>query len=108
MTPHSHLWDNAQVSPEFATVYLRLGLELKTKTQTQSKPHGPPTEITDLLSGPGEAQVLTVLWQKEFTERQSEKVRSGFIQKKHSTERAAEAVAEGPVQPQNVLWLLFM
>ena len=35
--------------------------------------HGLPTEITHLVSGPNEAQVLHVLSQKEFSERQSDR-----------------------------------
>ena len=38
-----------------------------------------PTEVTLLVSGPDEAQVLDFSLQKEFSERQSDRVRSGFI-----------------------------
>ena len=34
------------------------------------KVHGLPTEITDLVSGPKEPQVLDASLQKEFSERQ--------------------------------------
>ena len=40
---------------------------------------GLPTEITLLVSGPDEAQVLDVSLHKEFSERQSGRIRSGFI-----------------------------
>ena len=45
-------------------------------TGTQSQPKPPkslPTEITNLVSGPNEAQVLDVSSQKEFSERYSER-----------------------------------
>ena len=42
------------------------------RTGTQPKP-GLPTEITDLVSGPNEAQALDVSSQKEFSERQSDR-----------------------------------
>ena len=38
-----------------------------------AKTHGLPTEITDLVSGPNEAQVPDVSSQKEFSERQSDR-----------------------------------
>ena len=39
-----------------------------------AKTLGLPTEITDLVSGPNEAQVLDVSSQKEFSERQSDRL----------------------------------
>ena len=38
-----------------------------------AKPHGFPTEITNLVSGPNKVQVLDVSSQKEFSERQSDR-----------------------------------
>ena len=38
-----------------------------------AKIHSLPTEITDLVSGPNEAQVLDISSQKEFSERQSDR-----------------------------------
>ena len=38
-----------------------------------AKTHSLPTEITHLVSGPNEAQVLDVSSQKEFSERQSDR-----------------------------------
>ena len=38
----------------------------------QPKPHGLPTEITDLVSGPTETLVLGVSPQRGFSERQSD------------------------------------
>ena len=38
-----------------------------------AKTHSLPTEITDLVSEPNEAQVLDVSSQKEFSERQRER-----------------------------------
>ena len=38
-----------------------------------AKTHSLPTEITHLVSGLNEAQVLDVSWQKEFSERQSDR-----------------------------------
>ena len=43
------------------------------ETQTKPKSHSLPTEITDLVSGPNEAQVLDVSSQKEFNERKSDR-----------------------------------
>ena len=43
------------------------------------KNHGLPTEITYLVSQPNKAQVLDVLSQKEFSERQTNRLKSGFI-----------------------------
>ena len=37
------------------------------------KVHGLPTEITDLVSGPKEAQVPDASLQKEFSERQGDR-----------------------------------
>ena len=69
--------------------------------------HGSPTEVTDLLSGPSEAQVLTVLWQKEFSERQSEK--EWFYSERNALHRVCcRGCCRGRVQPQNVVWLVFM
>ena len=38
-----------------------------------AKTLGLPTEITDLVTGPNEAQVLDISSQKEFSERQSDR-----------------------------------
>ena len=46
-------------------------LNPRARTRTQPKP-GLPTEITHLVSGLNEAQVLDVSSQKEFSERQSD------------------------------------
>ena len=72
------------------TVHLRLGLEpmrpeLKPGLNAdwdldphgwdsnRAKTHSLPTEITHLVSGLNEAQVLDVSSQKEFSERQSDR-----------------------------------
>ena len=43
------------------------------ETQTEPKSHSLPTEITNLVSGPNETQVLDVSSQKEFSERKSDR-----------------------------------
>ena len=63
-------------------VHLRLGLEPGQHPAwgsnscgwdlIQPKPHGLPTEITDLVSGPTETPVLGVSPQRGFSERQSD------------------------------------
>ena len=79
------MWENTQGNG-FEAVSLGLGLEptwlgLKPSQNpawdlnpcgcnlNSAKTHGLPTEITDLVSGPNEAQVLDVSSQKEFSER---------------------------------------
>ena len=52
------------------------GLEPSQISEWDSKPaktHGLPTEITHLVSGLDEAQVLDVSLQKEFSEKQSDR-----------------------------------
>ena len=53
-------------------VHLRLELEPTCQDSNMAKTHGLPTEITHLVSGLNETQVLDVSWQKEFSERQSD------------------------------------
>ena len=55
------------IESESETVYLRWGLELMWLVL---KPSQNPQ---DLVSGLTEAQVLDVSWQKEFSERQSDR-----------------------------------
>ena len=55
------------------TMHLRLGLEPMCRDSNPAKTHGLPTEITHLVSGLNEAQVLDVSLQKEFSERQSDR-----------------------------------
>ena len=61
------------------TVHLRLGLEPMgwdvnpAKTQTGTRTHGLLIEITHLVSGLNEAQVLDVSSQEGFSERKSDK-----------------------------------
>ena len=55
------------------TMHLRLGLEPTCWGSNLAKTHGLPTEITHLLSGLNEAQILDVSSQKEFSERQSDR-----------------------------------
>ena len=38
-----------------------------------AKIHGPPTEITHLILGPSETQIIDVSLQKEFSEKQSDR-----------------------------------
>ena len=47
--------------------------QLGTNPRGQAKTHSVATEITHLVSGPNEAQVLNVSSQKEFSERQSDR-----------------------------------
>ena len=62
-----------------STVSFSLGLELlhqdrnPAKTQVGTRTRGLSTEITQLVSGLNEAQVLDVPSQKEFNERQSDR-----------------------------------
>ena len=51
------------------TVHLRLGLEPTCWDSNPAKTHSLPTEITHLVSGLNEAQVLDVSSQKELSER---------------------------------------
>ena len=43
-----------------------------------------PTEIVDLVLGPGEAQVLDVSSQKEFSERQNDRLEVDLFREKHA------------------------
>ena len=62
-----------------------LGLELgQNLAWDLNKTHSPPTEITDLVSGPKEVQVLDVSSQKKFSERQSDRQEVDIFRKKHS------------------------
>ena len=54
-------------------------------TQTRRKPSF-QTEITHLVSGLSEAQVLNVSSQKESSERQSDRKEVDLFREKHSTE----------------------
>jgi len=47
--------------------------QLGTNPCGQAKTYGVAIEITHLVSGPNEAQVLDVSSQKEFSERQSDR-----------------------------------
>ena len=65
----------------YETFYLRLSLEptwpglepSQNPARDSAKTHGLSTEVTHLVSGPNEAQVLDVSSQKEFTESQSDR-----------------------------------
>ena len=60
-----------------------------------AKTYSLPTGITDLASGPNEAQVLDVSSQREFSERQSDRLRSGLTYRDtHPLERM-QSVSEG-------------
>ena len=65
MESESPAW--TAIESESETVYLRWGLELMWLVL---KPSQNPQ---DLVSGLTEAQVLDVSWQKEFSERQSDR-----------------------------------
>ena len=55
------------VSPVFETIYLRLGLEpMWLGLESSQNPQY-------LVSGPDRAEVLDISWQKEFTERHSDR-----------------------------------
>ena len=49
------------------------GLNPRDQDSNPAKTHSLPTEITHLVSGLNEAQVLDVSSQKEFSERQSDR-----------------------------------
>ena len=49
-----------------------------------AKPHSLPTEITHLVSGLNEAQVLDVSSHKEFSERQSDRQEVALFREKHT------------------------
>jgi len=49
-----------------------------------AKMHSLPTEITDVVSGPNEAQVLDVSLQKEISERQSDTKEVDLFRGKHN------------------------
>ena len=72
------------------TMQLRLGLEptcwdsSPAKTQIGTWTHGLLTEITHLVSGLNEAQVLNVSSQKEFSERQSDKEEVDLFREKRT------------------------
>ena len=51
-----------------------------------AKSHGLPTQFTDLVSGPSEAQVLDVPLQKEVGERQSDRKEVDLFRKKHTSQ----------------------
>ena len=53
-------------------MHFRLGLEPTCWDSNPAKTHGLPTEITHLVSGLNEAQVLDISSQKAFSERQSD------------------------------------
>ena len=55
------------------TIHLRLGLEPTWPALEPAKSHGLPTQFTDLVSGPSEAQVLDVSLQREVSERRSDR-----------------------------------
>ena len=55
-------------------------LTLVAGTQTYAL----PTEIVDLILGPGEAQVLDVSSQKEFSERQNDRLEVDLFREKHA------------------------
>ena len=56
----------------YETMHLRLGLEPTCQNSNMAQTHSLPTEITHLVSGLNEAQVLDVSSQKEFSEKQSD------------------------------------
>ena len=56
---------------DIEAIRLRLGLELMCGGSNPAKIRDLPTEITHLVLGLKEAQILDVSWQKEFNERQS-------------------------------------
>ena len=49
-----------------------------------AKTHSLPTEITHLVSGVNEAQVLDVSSQKEFSERQSDRLEVDLFREEHT------------------------
>ena len=61
-----------------------------------AKIHGLPTEVTELVSALNEAQILDVLSQKEFREKQSDKK---WIYSERNTVRRVWAIAEGEWAP---------
>ena len=49
-----------------------------------AKTHSFPTEITHLVSGLNDAQVLNISSQKEFSERQSDRLEGDLFREKHT------------------------
>ena len=68
----------------FGTICLRLELEPMCQDSNPARTHGLPTEITLLVSGPDEAQVLDVSLQKEFSEKQSMSKKGILFREKHT------------------------
>ena len=73
MKPCTRDWDLNPHARTRTQPKLRLGLEPTRLGLEPAKTHGLPTEITHLVSGLNEAQVLDVSSQKEFSERQSDR-----------------------------------
>ena len=69
----AHFAGNGTFVTNCETVHLRLELEPTCRDSNRAKTHGLLTEITYLISGLNEAQVLDVSLQKEFGERQSDR-----------------------------------
>ena len=73
LTGNTTYWNLIVWFSRSETVHLRLGLELTCQDSNPAKTHSLPTEVTHLVSGLNEAQVLDVSLQKEFSERQSDR-----------------------------------
>ena len=58
---------------EMKPFQLRLGLEPMCWDSNLAKTHDLPTEITDLVSEPNEAQTLNVSSQEEISQRESDR-----------------------------------
>ena len=60
-----------------------------------------------LVSGPNEAQILDVSWQKEFSERESDKKEVCSDSERSTLYRASVGHRRGRVRLLNMAWLVF-
>ena len=103
MNPHG--WDSNLVKTQFGT------LTHVPRSQTWPKLMVFQIEITHLVSGPNEAQVLDVLSQKEFSERQSDRYKVDLFRfrEKHTPQtECGPSQRASARQSRNVSWLVLI
>ena len=89
MTFASHSWFEVVPPNLFLCFILKpctsdWDLNPRGRDSNPAKTHGLPTEITHLVSGLNEAQVLDVSLQKEFSETQSDRQEVDLSREKHT------------------------